>query len=151
MPDFPVVLTDETLQGTVYRPPNAVGTLSLIAVNLVTRTFDIDLRTLAWRIADGLILFVVCALCARGAEPMPYIPWLPPVPSPHDTKTFVTEMPQFEPNLVTPPVSTQPTSRQRTTTKTPRTQQVRSVPEQVPAWATRLSNAILRAKSSALR
>jgi len=82
-------------------------------VNLVTRTFDIDLRTLAWRIADGLILFMVCALCARGAEPMPYIPWLPPVPSPHDSKTFVTEMPQFEPNLVTPPglnTSYKPTS-----------------------------------------
>jgi hypothetical protein len=69
----------------------------------VTRTFNFDLRTLAWRVADGVILFVVCALCARGAEPMPYIPWLPPPPGPCDGKTFITEMPQFDPNMVTPP------------------------------------------------
>lgn len=64
---------------------------------------NLDLRTLAWRVLDGLILFVVCALCARGAEPMPYIPWLPPPPGPCDGKVFITEMPQYEPNLVTPP------------------------------------------------
>ena len=34
---------------------------------------------------------------------MPYIPWLPPPPGPCDTKTFITEMPQYEPNMVTPP------------------------------------------------
>jgi hypothetical protein len=70
---------------------------------LVTRIFHCDLKTLAWRLAGGLILFVVCALCAHSAEPMPYIPWLPPPPGPCDSKVFITEMPQFEPNLVTPP------------------------------------------------
>jgi hypothetical protein len=72
-------------------------------VNLVTRTFNIELGPLAWRLADGFILFIVCALCARGAEPMPYIPWLPPPPGPCDGKTFVTLTPQFDPNMVTPP------------------------------------------------
>lgn len=72
-------------------------------MNLVTCTFNFDIRTLAWRVADGVTLFIVCALCVRSAEPMPYIPWLPPPPGPHDGKTFVTEMPQYEPNLVTPP------------------------------------------------
>lgn len=74
-----------------------------VSGELVTRTFNIDLRTIAWRVADGLILFIICALCARGAEPMPYIPWLPPPPGPCDSKTFITEMPQYEPNMVTPP------------------------------------------------
>ncbi len=72
-------------------------------VNLVTRIFDSALGTLALRVAGGLILFAVCALCARGAEPMPYIPWLPPPPGPCDSKTFITETPQFDPNMVTPP------------------------------------------------
>lgn len=79
------------------------GSVYFQRVTLVTRIFCFDLNTIAWRLADGLILFIICALCARGAEPMPYIPWLPPPPGPHDGKTFVTEMPQFEPNLVTPP------------------------------------------------
>jgi hypothetical protein len=76
---------------------------SSVCGELVTRTFNLDLGTLAWRVADGLILFVVCALCARAAEPMPYIPWLPPPPGPKDGKTFVTLAPQFDPNMVTPP------------------------------------------------
>lgn len=96
------MLADETMQGNVCRWCWFLASLCTW-VKLVTRIFNLSLGTIAWRLADGLILFVICALCARGAEPMPYIPWLPPPPSPCDTKTFITEAPQFDPNMVTPP------------------------------------------------